>query len=271
MSEVQPEVVVQSEESKVALDGGQVTPIEPTDGEQKPVEEVKKDEPKTEEPKTEEQKKNHDQRRWERILRERAEYKAKAEFLEKMQTQQVAAQNTGEPKREQFPDDLAYLEARQDYKLKQIAEKAAPQPQNNWSAKEDAVRSAIPDFDDVIEDARDRGITIPQPSADAIASSEIGPEIQYYIAKNPREAEKLWRLSNPVDQIRAIGRIEASIEAEKNKKPVKVSAAPKPIAPVKTHGGPIEIDRDKLSDKEWRELRNKEKLARWKQEHGITT
>lgn len=254
-------------ETIVALDGGQVTPAEPADGEPvaAPAEENK------EEPKAEEQpKKNHEQRRWERLLRERAEFKAKVELYEKMQTQQQPVQDNGEPKREQFTDDLSYLEARQDFQLKKIASQVTrPQQQNNWIDKENAIRESIPDFDDVMEDARDRGITIPQPSADAISSSDIGPEIQYHLAKNPKEAERLWSLANPVDQIRAIGKIEAAIEARKNVKPVKISAAPKPIAPVKTTGVPESVDRDRLNDAEWFELRRKEKLAAQKRAYGI--
>lgn len=259
MSEVTPEVaaaVDASAENQVVLDGGQVTPVEPADGEQKPVEEVKQEDKKPEEPK-----KNHDQRRWERLMRERAEFKAKAELLEKMQIQQTAQpQETGEPKRENFPDDISWYNAVRKYDREQIlAQVQQPkQPQNNWVAKEEAARSAYSDFDDVMEDARDQGLTIPQAAADAITSSDLGADIQYHLAKNPKEAERLWALANPVDQIRAIGRIEAAIEAKK-KAPVKVSAAPKPIAPVRTTDGVAEIDRDKLTDKEWFEMRRKER------------
>jgi len=218
-------------------------------------------------------KKNHDVRRMRKFMERAFTAEGELKAYREMQAQQAAAaQESGEPKRDQYQDDLSYLEARQDHRFKQIEARQQPsQPRNNWVEKEDAARTAIPDFDDVMDEARESGITIPQAAADAIASSILGPEIQYYIAKNPKEAERLWRNQIPVDQIRAIGRIEATIEAKKNSKPVKISAAPKPITPVRANGGEVDIDRDKLSDKDWQALRKKEKINAYKKVQGITT
>ena len=252
MSEVQPEAVQESVEV-VNQDATNIveTTVEPV------VEAVEGEVKKEEIPA--EPKKNHEQRRWERLLRERAEFKAKAEYLEKMQTQAVTPQiNSGEPTRESFDSDLSYLEARQDYKLKLATSNQPNQPQSNWVDLEEKARESYSDFDEVMEDARD--IMIPQASADAIASSSFGADLQYYLAKNPNEAKRLWAMSNAVDQIRAIGKIEASIEAKKHAKPIKASSAPKPITPVKTTGGEVEVDLDKLSDKAYFDLMKKRKM-----------
>lgn len=256
MSELTPEAAaVEASTEQPAVNNEQVTPVEQVDGEQKPVDEAKPVEPKAEEPK-----KNHDQRRWERLLSERAEYKAKLEMYEKMNSQQRPENDTGEPKREQFQDDISWINAVRKYDRELIKQEimSIQQPQNS-EAKLEKARQSYPDFDDVIQEAKFSNIQIPDDAFKAMLNSDLEHDIRYYIAKNPNEAEKLWSYSNPYDQIKAIGRIEAKIEASKNAKPVKVSQAPKPITPVKTNGVPETVDRDKLSDREWFELRRKER------------
>jgi hypothetical protein len=220
--------------------------------EKKPEGESTKPEDKNPDP-PKENKENHDVRRMRKFM-ERA-FKAEAELkaFQTMQAQQAAAaQETGEPKRDQFQDDLSYLEARQDYRLKKIQETIKPVERHdtgNWYDREEKAREVYPDYDEVIEDAVD--VMIPPVAVEAINSSELGPDLKYYLAKNPKEAEKLMRTEKPVDQARIIGQIEAKIEAKKNLKPVKTSAAPKPIAPVKTTSGEVNVDPDQMSEKDY--------------------
>ncbi len=78
--------------------------------------------------------------------------------------------------------------------------------------------------------------------ASTIMSLENGPDVLYYLATNPDVAEKLVN-SGPLAATVGLGRIEASImaETEKKTKKVKVSDAPSP-PPQVTRGTGTKID-----------------------------
>ena len=73
--------------------------------------------------------------------------------------------------------------------------------------------------------------------AQTIQATENGPDVIYYLGSNPKEAERIARLS-PLLQAREIGKIEAKLGANPPAK--KTSTAPAPIAPVtaRTSGAP---------------------------------
>ena len=66
--------------------------------------------------------------------------------------------------------------------------------------------------------------------AAVIREAEKGPDIAYFLGSNPKEAERISRLS-PFLQAKEIGRLEAKLLADP---PVrKTSSAPAPIRPIK--------------------------------------
>ena len=65
--------------------------------------------------------------------------------------------------------------------------------------------------------------------AETIKASDLGPDLAYWLGSNPKEADRISRLS-PLLQAREIGKIEAKITAEPVQK--KTSTAPDPIRPV---------------------------------------
>jgi hypothetical protein len=73
--------------------------------------------------------------------------------------------------------------------------------------------------------------------AQSIQASDNGPEVAYHLGANPREAERISRLS-PIMQAKEIGKIEAQLAANPPIK--KTSNAPSPISPVtaRTTGSP---------------------------------
>ena len=75
---------------------------------------------------------------------------------------------------------------------------------------------------------RDR-VRITDVMAETIQSSEIGPEIAYWLGQNPKEADRISRLT-PLLQAREIGKVEVRLSAEPPAK--KTSSAPAPINPV---------------------------------------
>lgn len=64
--------------------------------------------------------------------------------------------------------------------------------------------------------------------AKEMLDSDYGPQVQYYLGKNPREAANIASMS-PTQQIRAIGRLEAEVSRPVQK---RVTQAPAPIKPV---------------------------------------
>ena len=103
-----------------------------------------------------------------------------------------------------------------------------------YHEKEEDARSKYDDFEQV---AYNPSIRITPMMAEAIQSSEAGPDVAYYLGANPKEAERISRLS-PISQAKEIGKLEAKLVSDP---PVKrTSSAPAPISPVtaKSSGSP---------------------------------
>jgi hypothetical protein len=212
-----------------------------------------------------EHRQNRIQKRIDKLTAEKYELKGRVEAMERMQQQTRQQSQADEPVRDNFDSDLAYLEARQDYKIQKAAldrDEQSRQTQQqvlqaNWVQKETAARAKYSDYDEVIADGEE--ISIPRAAGDAIAMSELGAELHYYLAKNPQEANRLMQLTNPIDQIRAIGQMEAKIGTAVQK-PAKAPGAPPPIKPVNTNTGNVVIDHLdpnwKGSQGDWERLEN---------------
>ena len=102
---------------------------------------------------------------------------------------------------------------------------------------------------------------------ETIQASEVGPDVAYYLGSNPKEADRISKLS-PFLQAKEIGRIEAKLAAEPVTK--KTSSAPAPIAPVtaRTSGTPSYDTTDPrsvktLSTSEWIEQERQRQIKAW--------
>jgi hypothetical protein len=109
-------------------------------------------------------------------------------------------------KREAEAEQAAVLEAYQD--------------------REEDARNKYDDFEQVAYNPK---LPVTETMAQTIQSSEIGPDVIYWLGSNPKEAERIARLS-PLLQAREIGKVEARLAANPPAK--KTSTAPAPIAPV---------------------------------------
>jgi hypothetical protein len=73
--------------------------------------------------------------------------------------------------------------------------------------------------------------------AQTIKASDAGPDVAYYLGTNPKEADRISRLT-PFLQVKELGKLEAKLA---DNPPVKrTSSAPAPISPVtaRTTGSP---------------------------------
>lgn len=148
------------------------------------------------------------------------------------------------PRPEDSPTWEEYNEALVEFKANEVADKKLAERDSKTSESNfrkdmqaradlydervEKVKETHKDFDEVIE-AYDGPLTVQMQQA--ILESDIGPEISYYLAKNPEEADKLASMSI-LGMNKAIGRIEATIEGKKGQA-VKTTNSPPPITPVR--------------------------------------
>ncbi len=101
---------------------------------------------------------------------------------------------------------------------------------------------------------------------------EIGPDIAYFLGSNPKEADRISRLS-PFLQAKEIGKIEAKVAASPPTK--KPSSAPAPIQPVaaRASGAPAYDTTDPrsikaMSTSDWIAAERQRQVKAWEAKHG---
>lgn len=210
---------------------------EPIDSE--PEEEGEPDEDDSKEEKQERKsKKGGFTRKLEKYEQELAELKAKLADKEKVAE---TVDEDKEPVDTDFEDYGEYIKAVAKWTVKQEskqlnersqAEKAQEelkQKAGAYTAKAAELAQSIPDYEEVTENS---DIVVTPLLRAALLDSDMGPEVAYYLAKNPDEGHKTEKMG-VVELNKFIGRIEAKLEMQKQ--PVvqrKASKAPEPIKPL---------------------------------------
>jgi hypothetical protein len=228
------------------------TPIE---GEQKPAAQAEEgkpiEEPKAEAPpaakvEPEKPKRNRVQERIDEITRDKYRLQKEADAAREM-VKEITGKPVPELRNFSNPED--YQQARAEYiaevkasqLIAQRVEKSIAavdaeieQVQNGtWEAKVAETATKYPDFKSVVA-----GVNAPcSPTvAAALKSSPIGGDLYYHLCKNPEIAYDINALE-PIQQARAIGRLEAQLEGISSPvKPIKPPPAPPPSARVKGDG-----------------------------------
>jgi hypothetical protein len=159
-----------------------------------------------------------EQRKWERD---------QAQRQSEQQTLRAAPTATAD----QFESTEAYADALAYQKAEELIAKreAAKQHSAILESYQDLEEEARVKYDDFEQVAYNPKLPITNVMAETIQSSEIGPELAYYLGSNPKDAERISRMT-PLSQAKEIGKIEAKLAAEP---PVKrTTSAPAPISPV---------------------------------------
>ena len=159
-----------------------------------------------------------EQRKWEREQQQRA-----------AETQIVKAPSTASA--DQFESPEAYAEALAYQKAEElIAKREAAKQQSavleSYQEREEQARDKYDDFEQVAYNPK---LPITNVMAETIQSSDIGPELAYYLGSNPKEADRISRMT-PLSQAKEIGKIEAKLASAPPIK--KTTSAPAPISPV---------------------------------------
>jgi len=157
-----------------------------------------------------------EQRKWER------DQQAKA-------TQQVV--KTEVPPIDQFESPDAYAEALAVRKAEELLAQREFQRQqaaieDAYHEREEEARNKYDDFEQV---AYNPQLRVTDVMAETIKASDMGPDLAYWLGTNPKEADRISRLT-PLLQAREIGKIEAKLGSNPIVKPT--TSAPAPITPV---------------------------------------
>jgi hypothetical protein len=137
---------------------------------------------------------------------------------------------------EQYTTTEEYVEALTTSKAQQIVQQQqyAKQQQEllgSYHEKEEDARGRYEDFEQVAYNPK---LQITDVMAQTIQAADNGPDIAYYLGTNPKEADRIARLT-PILQAKEIGRLEAKVASEPATK--RTSSAPAPISPVTARGG----------------------------------
>jgi hypothetical protein len=187
----------------------------------------------------EKQGKSRFERRLDKAYRERAEARARAEFLEKQLADLKPKEQavTSAPRLEDFSDVQEYAKAYAKYEsgnaIKQYEQKqheesfkrATQHLAAEWDQKATRADKKYDDFDDVVGE-----MAPTNPVSIAIMQAENGEDIAYYLGTHLTEAKRISQL-DPLSQAREIGRLETKLLAEPPKAKTP-SQAPAPIIPV---------------------------------------
>jgi hypothetical protein len=203
-----------------------------------------------------------------------ARKEAEAELYKRMSEERAAPVQKAEPtdaapQRDAFETYEEYIEARAEWKAEQKLEKRLAefetrrsQDLQQASVREQAERfektahelaATVPDIVPTIEEFLVEA-PLSQVMRQMILESESGALLTYHLAKNPAEASRISQLS-PVQQVRALVRIEADLATTKAP---RVSKAPDPIKPIGS-GSSTSPDPAKMSMQDYTEWRRKQR------------
>ena len=169
------------------------------------------------------------------------------------------------PKESDFSDYLAFQNAAIAYETERriVAREMkhkAEQAQEFHKAEQDEIvetfkdraevaRQTLKDFDEVTKAAT---MSPTHPAViHLILSSEKGPELAYYLSKNPKVVQRLNEMQ-PFAAAREIGKLEASVSSATPKTATK---APAPVEPLRGGTSPPTKDPEKMNFEEYRAWR----------------
>jgi len=131
------------------------------------------------------------------------------------------------PPPDQFDSVETYAKAYAEQMLKERElQKQRSEYVEAYHDREEDARAKYDDFEQVAYNPNLRITTV---MAETIQTSDIGPDVAYYLGSNPKEADRISRMP-PILQAKEIGKIEAKLVSNPPVK--KTSNAPTPISPV---------------------------------------
>jgi hypothetical protein len=175
-----------------------------------------------------------------------------------------------EPKTEDFDDYADFIKEKAKYELKlEIAEQKRAEEKAKLDEESTKILKTFKDrvkkaeerygsekWDEVVKNEPQYSIAV----RSEIISSEYGPDMIYYLFKNPEELNKINNMT-PNNQIKAIGKIEDKLAQAltKPKSTSKISAAPEPIKSINSKSTSANKKPDDMRLNDYRKFREKNK------------
>ena len=178
--------------------------------------------------------------------------------LQEIESRQAPASQKADPVSEkpqasQFNDAFEYAEALAEWSAERALEQRDIQEQQrkldeqrnevikSWSAKLEAAKADIPDFDDMVASSN---VQVRDEVRDAILESDVGPQILYHLASDDDYASKLAAM--PTNKaLKELGKLEVQFERKEapveKSEPVARSKAPAPIKPLTAGKGTSDV------------------------------
>lgn len=229
-------------------------PEQPNDGE--PEAEQSDEEKAKQEDEQESKKKNRAQERIQQLARERAELKRELdEYKAKLEAPKAASEA---PRIEDFEDYSEYLQAQQDFFVKQAEDRVLQKLKAEQEQKEQVERQV--QFETAVNELRDEGVDVEA----LIQKSNELPELPITLDQfglSPKETlslaadliqnDELYLELSQMNQVQAAMRIGQIIGAKQPSKAApKVPNTPKPIKPTSANA-PVARNPAAMSDDEW--------------------
>ena len=178
--------------------------------------------------------------------------------LQELESRQAPAPQQADPVSEkpqasQFNDAFEYAEALAEWSAEKALEQRDIQEQQrkvdeqrnevikSWSAKLEAAKADIPDFDDMVASSN---VQVRDEVRDAILESDVGPQILYHLASDDDYANKLAAM--PTNKaLKELGKLEVQFERKEapveKSETVARSKAPAPIKPLTAGKGTSDV------------------------------
>ena len=178
--------------------------------------------------------------------------------LQELESRQAPAPQQADPVSEkpqasQFNDAFEYAEALAEWSAEKALEQRDIQEQQrkldeqrnevikSWSAKLEAAKADIPDFDDMVASSN---VQVRDEVRDAILESDVGPQILYHLASDDDYASKLAAM--PTNKaLKELGKLEVQFERKEapveKSETVARSKAPAPIKPLTAGKGTSDV------------------------------
>ena len=215
-----------------------------------------------------------------RAERRVGELEAQLEALKSSEPQQPSkVEVLKEPDPADFQDIGAFAKALTEYTRKfaeqQIAQareeernRVVMERQNElMKARVEAAKTEFEDFEEVIESADRVKLAVPAHVQAAIMESDYGPHIAYFLAKNPDDQARIFKLP-AAKALLELGKIETSFEKSaktdaaapaKAKPTIETTRAPAPVSSIRGSEGNVATNsREAMSFGDYKRLRMQE-------------
>ena len=201
-----------------------------------------------------------------RLAREQRKWEREQAARQAQQAAPVAPKEI--PSIDSFDSPDAYAEALALRKAEELLAQRDRQKEQAvvveaYGEREEKARDKYDDYEDVVYNPK---LRITDVMAETIQHSEIGPDLAYWLGTNPKEADRIARLS-PLMQAREIGKIE--VKLADNPPVKKTTSAPSPISPVtaRSSGSPSHDTTDPrsiktMSTSEWIEAERNRQIRK---------